>query len=45
MAEVVKKEVVKLLDAGIIYQISDRPWVSPIHCVPIERRNDGGRER
>ena len=34
MAEVVKKEVVKLLDACIIYQISDSPWVSPIHCVP-----------
>nr|GEV05623.1 reverse transcriptase domain-containing protein [Tanacetum cinerariifolium] len=32
--EVTKKEVIKLLDAGMIYQISDSPWVSPIHCVP-----------
>nr|GEW98941.1 reverse transcriptase domain-containing protein [Tanacetum cinerariifolium] len=22
------------LDAGLIYPISDSPWVSPIHCVP-----------
>nr|GEX65142.1 reverse transcriptase domain-containing protein [Tanacetum cinerariifolium] len=28
------KEVIKLLDAGMIYPISDNPWVSPIHCVP-----------
>ena len=34
MQEVVKKEIVKLLDTGIIYQIADIPWVSPIHCVP-----------
>ena len=34
MQEVVKKEVVKLLDAGIIYPISDSSWVSPIQCVP-----------
>ncbi|GJX10291.1 reverse transcriptase domain-containing protein [Tanacetum coccineum] len=27
------KEVEKLLDAGLIYPISDSPWVSPIHCV------------
>ncbi|GJR87310.1 reverse transcriptase domain-containing protein [Tanacetum coccineum] len=32
--EVIKKEVVKLLDAGLIYHISDSPWVSPVHCVP-----------
>ncbi|GJZ36030.1 reverse transcriptase domain-containing protein [Tanacetum coccineum] len=32
--EVIKKEVVKLLDAGLIYPISDSPWVSPMHCVP-----------
>nr|GFB68724.1 reverse transcriptase domain-containing protein [Tanacetum cinerariifolium] len=32
--EVIKKEVEKLLDAGLIYLISDSPWVSPIHCVP-----------
>ncbi|RVW74368.1 hypothetical protein CK203_056837 [Vitis vinifera] len=34
MQEVVKKEVVKLLDAGIIYPISDSTWVSPIQVVP-----------
>nr|GEV18212.1 reverse transcriptase domain-containing protein [Tanacetum cinerariifolium] len=34
MQEVVKKEIVKLLDTGIIYLIDDSPWVSPIHCVP-----------
>ncbi|GJS50096.1 hypothetical protein Tco_0600217 [Tanacetum coccineum] len=32
--EVIKKEVIKLLDAGMIYPISDSPWVSLIHCVP-----------
>nr|GEY04200.1 DNA-directed DNA polymerase [Tanacetum cinerariifolium] len=32
--EVIKKEVIKILDAGMIYPISDSPWVSPIHCVP-----------
>ncbi|GJW44257.1 reverse transcriptase domain-containing protein [Tanacetum coccineum] len=34
MQDVVKKEIVKLLDTGIIYPIADSPWVSPIHCVP-----------
>ncbi|GJS46623.1 reverse transcriptase domain-containing protein [Tanacetum coccineum] len=32
--EVIKKEVIKLLDAGLIYPISDSPWVIPVHCVP-----------
>nr|GEW30199.1 DNA-directed DNA polymerase [Tanacetum cinerariifolium] len=32
--DVIKKEVIKLLDAGMIYPISDNPWVSRIHCVP-----------
>ncbi|GKD72355.1 hypothetical protein Tco_1330637 [Tanacetum coccineum] len=32
--EVIKKEVIKFLDAGLIYPISDSPWVSPVHCVP-----------
>nr|GEW32583.1 reverse transcriptase domain-containing protein [Tanacetum cinerariifolium] len=36
--DVIKKEVIKLLDAEMIYPISDSPWVSPIHCV----RNKGG---
>nr|GEY14958.1 hypothetical protein [Tanacetum cinerariifolium] len=30
---VIKKEVEKLLDAGLIFPISDSPWVSPVHCV------------
>ena len=34
MQEVVKAEVMKLLDAGIIYPISDSKWVSPIHVIP-----------
>ena len=34
MREVVKKEIMKLLDVGIIYPISDNNWVSPIHVVP-----------
>ncbi|GKE72049.1 hypothetical protein Tco_1530121, partial [Tanacetum coccineum] len=32
--EVIKKEVIKLLDAGLIYPISDSPRVSHVHCVP-----------
>ncbi|KAG9458895.1 hypothetical protein H6P81_003403 [Aristolochia fimbriata] len=34
LQEVVKKEVIKLLDAGIIYPISDSAWVSPVQVVP-----------
>ena len=34
MMEVVKKEIQKLLDAGIIYAISDSKWVSPVQVVP-----------
>nr|GEV29390.1 reverse transcriptase domain-containing protein [Tanacetum cinerariifolium] len=33
MQEVVKKEIMKLLDTGIIYPIADSPWVSHIHCI------------
>nr|GEZ84857.1 reverse transcriptase domain-containing protein [Tanacetum cinerariifolium] len=32
--EVIKKVVIKLLDARLIYPIFDSPWVSPVHCVP-----------
>ena len=31
---VVRAEVLKLLQAGIIYPISDSPWVSPTQVVP-----------
>ncbi|KAB2612604.1 hypothetical protein D8674_034920 [Pyrus ussuriensis x Pyrus communis] len=35
MMEVVKKEVIKLIDVGIIYPISDSKWVSPrVNKVP-----------
>ena len=34
MREVVKREVIKWLDAGIIYPISDSRWVSPTQVVP-----------
>ena len=34
MKEVVKKEVLKLLDVGVIYPIADRKWVSPTQVVP-----------
>lgn len=34
MKEVVKAEIIKLLKAGIIYAISDSPWVSPVQVVP-----------
>jgi hypothetical protein len=34
MKEVVRNEVLKLLDAGIIYPIADSRFVNPIHCVP-----------
>ncbi|XP_012846939.1 PREDICTED: uncharacterized protein LOC105966909 [Erythranthe guttata] len=34
MKEVVKKEILKWLDAGIIYPISYSAWVSPVQCVP-----------
>jgi hypothetical protein len=34
MKEVVMKEILKLLDQGIIYLISDSQWVSLVHVVP-----------
>lgn len=34
MKKVVKKEVIKWLDVGIIYPISDSSWVSLVQCVP-----------
>ena len=33
MSEVVRKEVQKLLDAGIIYPIADSKWVSLVHVI------------
>ena len=34
MKEVVMKEVLELLVAGMIYAISDSSWVSPVQVVP-----------
>ena len=34
MKEMVKKEVLKLLDVGVIYPIADSKWVSPTQVVP-----------
>ena len=34
MKEVVRKEILKLLEAGIIYPDADSQWVSHVHCVP-----------
>ena len=34
LSDVVKIEVQKLLEAGIIYPISDSQWVSQVHVVP-----------
>ncbi|CAN6677893.1 unnamed protein product [Malus baccata var. baccata] len=34
MKEVVRKEILKLLDVGVIYPISDSKWVSSIQVVP-----------
>jgi hypothetical protein len=34
MKDVVLKEILKLLELGIIFPISDSQWVSPVHLVP-----------
>lgn len=34
LMEVVKKEILKLVGAGVIYPISDNTWVSLVHVVP-----------
>ncbi|KAM1650530.1 hypothetical protein ACFXTN_003219 [Malus domestica] len=36
--DVVKKAIVKLLDCGVIYPISDSHWVSPVQVVPKKSR-------
>ena len=37
MKDIVRKEVLKWLNEGFIYAISDSPWVSPVHVVPKNR--------
>ena len=34
MKEVVRTEILKFLEAGIIYPIADSRWVSHVHCAP-----------
>ena len=34
MKEEVRKKVLKLLEAGLIYPISDSSWVSPVQFIP-----------
>ena len=34
MKDVVRKKVLKWLNVGFIYAISDSPWVSSVHAVP-----------
>ncbi|RVW23195.1 hypothetical protein CK203_099561 [Vitis vinifera] len=38
MIDVVKKEILKLLEVGVIYLISDSNWVSSVHVVPKNTR-------
>ena len=35
MQEAVRAEILKLLDNGIIYPISDSQWVSPVHALSL----------
>ena len=37
MKEVVRKEILKLLEEGIIYPVAHSDWVSPAHCVPNDK--------
>ena len=37
MKEVIRKEVLKWLNVGFIYAISDSSWVSPVRVVPKKR--------
>ena len=39
MNEVVRKEVLKWLNAGLIYVISDSSWASLVHVVPVTPQN------
>ncbi|XP_070043275.1 uncharacterized protein [Nicotiana tomentosiformis] len=34
MQDVLKKEIIKWLDVGVVYPISDSSWTSPVQCVP-----------
>jgi hypothetical protein len=45
MMNAVKAEILKLLDAGIIYPITDSKWVAPIHVVPKKTGYHVGKEQ
>ena len=34
MKDVVRKEVIRLLESGVIYPISDSKWVNHVHSIP-----------
>ena len=38
MEEVIRKEIIRLLDACINYHITESDWVSLVHCVPKKGR-------
>ena len=44
MKEVVRAEILKLLNAGIIYATLDSSWVSPVQVVPKKGWNDSGEK-
>ena len=49
VCDAIKDEILKWLNAGIIYPICDTPWVSPVHVVPKKAgitvtKNDKGEE-
>lgn len=37
MQELVKREIIKCLDVGVVYPIFDSKWVSPVQYVPKKR--------
>jgi len=44
MKEVVRKEVLKLLDTDMVYAISDSNWVSPVQVVQKKIRHHSGEK-
>ena len=49
MLEVLRAEIMKWWNGGVIYSISDSPWISPVHMVPKKSRiivtiNERGEE-
>nr|GFA21288.1 DNA-directed DNA polymerase [Tanacetum cinerariifolium] len=42
--DVIKQEVIKLFEAGLIYRIFDSPWVSPRVCIDYHKLNEATRK-